>query len=278
MPAKIIYQTKKPKISIIIPTLEGDEKKLAPLISQIKEQSERALEIILSIAEKPNGHARNVGAKKASGKYLVCIDDDITLVGSRLFERLIRPFKDKTIGMTGASVLVPADTAKLGKDFTETRRFVTPRVRKITDSDCVQHACCVFRAEIYRRLGGESDILITGTDNEMRFRIRRAGWRVVLVPRTLVYHRPPETFSKIKKASFNKGVGAAFALKNAAYIFPYPQIGKWVIKNKVLILFYFVFTLPLRIIIDTLFWRPGQLIFNFYQTMGLIYGYFRYHL
>lgn len=275
MPAKIIYQ-KNPKISVIIPTLKKDEKSLSLLISQIKEQTEKNLEIILVQNERPNGHARNVGVKKARGKYLICLDDDVTLEGNKVFENLIKPFENKKIGMTGASCLIPKDTNKIGRGYGKIRDFEVPIVKKITDSDRVQHACCAFKTKVYKDIGWESDTLITGTDDDIRYRLRKNGFRVVLIPNTLVYHRPPETFKSIIKGSWNKGAGAAFALKNVPYVFPYPKIFNHQIKNKLAIILYFILTLLIKIVVFAIKGKFIRLIFDFFQTAGLLYGYFKF--
>ncbi len=98
------------KISIIIPTL-NEEKYLERLLKSIEKQDFEDYEIIVSdsksndntteIAEnygakvitgerKGPGHARNLGAKKAKGEYLLFIDADVILPDKKTFSKIIK--------------------------------------------------------------------------------------------------------------------------------------------------------------------------------------------
>lgn len=278
MPAKIIYRkSKQPKISVIIPTFAGNESKLKFLIDQIKSQTEKDIEIILSIRERPNGHARNVAVEKASGRYLISLDDDITLGSPRIFRNLISALQRPGIGLAGASVSLPAGTSWLESQYHQVRGFEIPPAVKITPGKA-SHACLAITTELYKAVGWESDNLITGTDDDLRYRIKKQGYRVVIAPNCTVYHRPPGTLKKIIRASFNKGLGAAFALKNVPYIFPYPKLGTQEIKNEFGVLIYFLLTLPIRFIVDLISFRPVLLAVELFQNLGFMYGYFRYHI
>ena len=109
MPAERICScTEEPEVSIVIPSLDGNRNgNVQFLVEQLKEQSFTSSEIILSIGESSNGHARNVGVEIARGRWLVFIDDDVTLGHERVLENIIQPLRENPqIGMTGPSQLV----------------------------------------------------------------------------------------------------------------------------------------------------------------------------
>jgi predicted HicB family RNase H-like nuclease len=58
-------------------------------------------------------------------------------------------------------------------------------------------------------VGGESDTLVRGTDPDLRFRVRSAGYRVVMVPHTWGYHPQPKTLKELLRMWFKQGAGAA---------------------------------------------------------------------
>ena len=105
------------KISIIIPTL-NEEKYLERLLKSIEKQDFEDYEIIVSdsnsddntmeIAKKYGakivtgekkgpGYARNLGAKKANGEYLLFIDADVILRDKNTFFKINKELKDEKV-------------------------------------------------------------------------------------------------------------------------------------------------------------------------------------
>jgi len=61
------------------------------LLGDLERQTVQDFEIIMPIGIKPNGKARNEGVRKAKGRYLVCVDDDVRLGHERVIENLLKP-------------------------------------------------------------------------------------------------------------------------------------------------------------------------------------------
>ena len=270
-----------PKVSVIIPSLDGYRDGNVPkLLADLKKQTVKDVEVVVIKGVSPNGHARNEGVKKAQGEFLVFIDDDARLGQNNVIENLIKPFEVNTrIGMTGASILLVKNASWLQRRYAKLRPsgFHGPVVDKITDSDLAQHTCCVMPAKVYREVGGESDDLITGTDNDLRQRLHRAGYRVVLVPDTIVYHIPPTELRQIIKICWRSGLGLAYAWRRHPEIFDYPKIlGKYRIKTASGVFIYKIGVLPIKIIWNLITLHPIRLIFAFYINLGFIWGWFKY--
>jgi glycosyltransferase involved in cell wall biosynthesis len=125
---------KEPLISVIIPTL-NEEKYIRILLNSINRQQIKNLEILIvdagskdktvSIAQKYGAKtfvytgygefiSRNIGAKKAKGKYLLFTCADI-IFPEGLFEKIIKKFQEnrKLIALTGPGY--PYDASLLGK-------------------------------------------------------------------------------------------------------------------------------------------------------------------
>lgn len=219
MSTRIVLSKANPKVSVIIPSLDGYRNgNVAKLVSQIKNQTFKDIEIILVIGESPDGHARNVGVEKAKGFFFVFIDDDAILGDNRVIENLIKTFSvDDRIGMAGASTLVPEDSNWFQRWLArEEPRAIYPIVDKITETkEGATHLCCAFPRKVYEELGGESDILITGSDLDMRHRIRKAGYKTVLAPNCWAYHPLPSNLAQAVKSWWWYGTGAhIFAVSN----------------------------------------------------------------
>jgi len=219
MPTRTVLSKANPKVSVIIPSLDGYRNgNVGKLVNQIKNQTFKDIEIILVIGEMPNGHARNVGVEKAKGDLFVFMDDDAILGDNRVIENLIKTFSiDDRIGMVGASTLVPEDSNWFQRWLAkEEPRATYARVDKVTETkEGATHLCCAFPQRVYERVGGESDILITGTDLDMRHRIRKAGYKIVLASNCWVYHPLPSNLVQAVKNWWWYGTGShIFAVTN----------------------------------------------------------------
>lgn len=268
-----------PKVSVIIPSLKGGNN-LPQLLKQIEGQTFKDIETIVIKGVSPNGKARNEGVKRARGKYLVFMDDDVSLGHERVIENLIPPLEgEDSIGMTGASVLLPENSNWLQRAFTNMRSGEFPVVKDIVDSDSAQHSCCALPKEVYTGVGWESDDLITGTDNDLRQRLHRSGYRVVVVPDTWVYHSTESTPFSIAKKLFVKGIGSAYALKVHPEIFGYPTVKlvNYQIKTVGGALLYKILSTFIKIPLCLFTLRVFQLFAEPVLTAGYVYGWFKFH-
>ncbi len=204
-----------PAVSVIIPSRDGSAGGNVPrLKEQIGRQTLKPFEVIVVTGVSPNGRARNTGVREAKGEMLILIDDSVTLGGQDVFYNLLAPFRTRAdAGMTGASVLIAPGTDWLGRRYAAVRGHPSAVVTELTDSDRVQHGCCAIPTRLYKEVGWESDDLITGTDDDLRQRVRAAGYRLYLVPGTRVYHHPPGRWAKVLRKAFTSGLGSAYALR-----------------------------------------------------------------
>ncbi len=211
-------------VSIIIPSRDGTRGgNVARLLRQIEEQTlADSYELLLVIGEHPNGHARNVGARAAHGSILVFIDDDAVLCGPHVLSRLVESVRIPEVGMAGASTLVPKRSNRLQRWLARelpTARY--PIVAAMTDTrDGATHLCCGFRRAVWDQLGGENDLLLSGTDVDMRERVRRAGYRVVLAPGCAAFHPLPPTLRHYLRSTYNYGLGAEVFLHECPHFGP----------------------------------------------------------
>lgn len=211
----------KPRVSVVIPHFYASrDDKVNRLIQSLKDQSFRDMEILVIHGVSPQGRAINQGARASKGDVLVVMDDDSQIGHPRLIENLVSALDQEAgIGMAGASILTPSSAnffqRMAAKQFP---RFNMPVVNKITDSDLACHGCVAFRRDVFEQVGMERGDIPRGLDPDLRVRIRKAGYRVVLVPDSVVYHPLPESFSKFIKVFFRNGCGSAYLQMR------YPQI------------------------------------------------------
>lgn len=213
--------SESPKVSVIIPSFDGYRGGNVPkLLEDLKGQTCQDFELHIVKDIRPNGRARNEGVKLSRGRILVFIDDDTRLGHNRVIENLIKPFEeDKTIGITGASRQLPPDANWFQRaSAKQLPRAIFPIVDRIVDSDRAAHSCLSIPKDLYERVGGEHDRLVRGTDPDLRYRVRKAGLRVVIVPDTWFYHPLPKTLKKLVRKGFRNGMGAGWVFKNYPHL------------------------------------------------------------
>ncbi len=200
------------KVSVIIPSLDGNRGgNLEKLKEQLKRQSLQPLEIIVVTGISPNGKARNEGAVKACGEYLVFIDDDVSLGNEKVIENLVKPFKEtNNIGMTGPSQLIPEGSSWFQMiSSKQIPRSSFPVQDRLIDSDMVTHTCLCMSANLFKEIGMENPNIVSGTDPDLRYRVRNAGYRICVVPDTWAYHPMPDYFTTLMSKAFARGQNSA---------------------------------------------------------------------
>lgn len=204
------------KVSAIIPSLDGSRGgNVTRLMKQLAKQSLKPDEIIVVEGVSPNGKARNEGASKATGDFYVLIDDDTVLGNKMVIENLVRPMlDDPTIGLTSPSQLIPEKSTWFQRlTAKQIPRTFFPVQSELVDSDMATHMCLCVPAELFKKIGWENPEIISGTDPDLRHRVRLSGHRVCVVPGTWAYHPPPETLDALLKTAYRKGKNSAMTCR-----------------------------------------------------------------
>ena len=210
--AQIIRRKDNPLVSVIIPSLDGYRGgNLPKLLEDLNKQTVHDFEVIIVKGESPCARSHNMGVQSASGEIIVFFDDDIILGNNKIIDNLIKPIiKDKSIGISGASQLIPPDANRFQKKCSkEFDRFEFPVVSEMVESDMATHAAKAIRKEVFTGVGQENEKLIYGDDPDLRYRVRQAGYKIVVVPDTWIYHPPPKDLSSFLRITFRRGKGAA---------------------------------------------------------------------
>jgi glycosyltransferase involved in cell wall biosynthesis len=280
MSTKLVIEKLNPFISIIIPSRDGDRRgNVSRIVSDLKKQTFQDFELIMAIGEKPNGHARNVGVSKAKGDLFLFIDDDAILGSFDMLEIVVKTFKEdenKEIGMVGCSTLLPLDSNPFQKRIAkEIERSVFPVVSVLTETDMAHHLFCAIPSSIWKEICGENAILETGTDMDLRYKIKAKNYKIVVAPNVFAYHPMPETFKQFCKQHFWYGTGTPILRHfwpNELKLDTLKQIVFFALKS--------VVSFPIRIF---KFSRYSPVSFLFFKALakflsetGTIIGYFKY--
>ena len=153
---------------MIVPSLNGD---VEPLLASVRRQTLQPSEIAVVRGVRPNGRARNQGVDRTRAPLLVFVDDDAVLGDQHVIEHLIAPLlADQSIGVTGASKLLPPDAPWFQRWVArEVPRITHPIVDQPLETNpdppsfyCeITTTCCAMRREVFDAAGGFDDTLLS---------------------------------------------------------------------------------------------------------------------
>lgn len=277
-------------VSVVIPSLTGEVTRLS---GSLQGQRLVPVEIELIVGVQPNGRARNMGVARTTGDVLVFVDDDAVLGHERVIENLVEPLnRDLTIGVTGASKLIPPDSSWFQRWIArEVPRIEHPVVHEPLETNpepennyyCeVTTTCCAMRRDVFEEVGGFNEELIRGVDTEFLTRVHWYGYRILLVPDTWVYHPAPPNLRALLRKHFLYGIGHSQEVR----LDPTRGRGnffrtRW--QALLFILFRTAILIPNAFIpysYATPQWRLGftplKALSSYAAALGYLYGWYRY--
>jgi glycosyltransferase involved in cell wall biosynthesis len=203
-----------PVLSVIIPTADADRGGyFVKLMQSLTQQDMQDFELIVIKGDKRQGRGINIAIAKAKGKYVLTVDDDSSLPDPKTFSKMIKAMDENPdIGMAGGNNTVPDwATPFVKRVMTQVPRRSWQPVSEIVDSDLAEHPCLIMRADLFREVGGENEVIPRGLDPYLRQVFREADTRVVVLPDIIYHHLPPETWSGLLGQMYRNGYQAAYA-------------------------------------------------------------------
>lgn len=280
--------TEIPQIAVVIPALNGE---ITALRASIARQTWQPCQIEVAVGVRPNGKARNTATVRTDAPYLVFIDDDAILANDDAIEQLVKPLLiDPTIGVTGASKLLPPNASAfqrwVAREVPRIEHAVVPTPLESNPDPpsfyCeLTTTCCAMRREVYDEVAGFNNELIRGVDTEFFTRIRRAGYRFILVPNTWTWHPAPANLWALLRKHWLYGVGHAQEVRRDSargrgrvLKTPLHALAYWLLRTLIL---------PINIFLPYSFaapsWRPSfkplKALTSYVGALGYIWGWYQ---
>ena len=225
------YQvTGEPLVSIIIPN-KDEKETLKKCLDSIKEKSTyRNYEIII-VENNSTGQEifdyykeidgrdgirvvywksgfnysalNNFGFTFAKGDYILCLNNDVTVITPDWLERMIGQCQRKEVGIVGVKLYYPDDTIQhagviigiggvAGAMFVGMARERSGYLRKAIlqqDLSAVTAACMMVDRKAWEGAGGfNEDLAVAFNDIDFCLKVRREGYLVVYEPNVELYH------------------------------------------------------------------------------------------
>jgi len=264
-------------LSLIIPTADADRGGyFRQLLRQLSAQSFQDFEMIVIKGDKRQGRAINIGAELAKGEYLLTVDDDSSLPDRDTLSKLVSAMDaHPDIGMAGGNNTVPDwATPFVKRVMRQVPRRSWQPVTEIIDSDLAEHPCLIMRADLFRRVGGENELIPRGLDPYLRKAFRDADSRVVVLPGIIYHHLPPKNWKKLLGQMYRNGQQAAYAnIHSPEWVIETPA-GHGEFTERVP-LWRRIFRFPIRMLGNLLQGRWVWVVCEAYYAMGFVAGWWR---
>ena len=225
------YQvTGEPLVSIIIPN-KDEKETLKKCLDSIKEKSTyRNYEIII-VENNSTGQEifdyykeidgrdgirvvywksgfnysalNNFGFTFAKGDYILCLNNDVTVITPDWLERMIGQCQRKEVGIVGARLLYEDDTiqhagvvvglggvpahvlCKLPRDA----EGYMGRLRCVQEISAVTAACMMVKTSVFKAVGGfDEELKVAFNDIDLCMKVRKYGVKIVFTPYAELYH------------------------------------------------------------------------------------------
>lgn len=159
--------------------------------------------------------ARNKGLNEAKGELTANIDSDCC-ADKNWISKLVTHFSDKEIGGVGGH-LAPFQTNNIIEKFTIYRNILSQEAmfcEKKNSPSFFITANVMYRLDVLKKIGGLDNFFsIAGSDADLSWRVVDAGYKLILEPGAIVYHKHRTDVKRLFKQLFYYGIGTAAIFK-----------------------------------------------------------------
>ena len=150
----------------------------------------------------------NFGISYAKGEYILCLNNDITVISPEWMEELLANCQRPEVGIVGARLYYPDNTIQhagivlgmggcAGSLFVGLARSRGGYLHKAAlqqDLSAVTAACFMVKKETFEKVGGfEEKLAVAFNDVDFCLKVRHAGYLVVYDPYAELYHHESKT-------------------------------------------------------------------------------------
>jgi len=154
------------------------------------------------------GPSRNLVVEKATGKYIIWVDGDITLPKDSIRRLVEFMEKNSDVAIAGGSFGMLNQASMVA--FLDNLGYVAYRFRSGKRGSLPGTGGAIYRVEAIKNIGGfDKNIKGSGEDIDVAYRAKCAGWSIVR-DKAVFYGRSKETWKELWRQHFWHGYGAHY--------------------------------------------------------------------
>jgi cellulose synthase/poly-beta-1,6-N-acetylglucosamine synthase-like glycosyltransferase len=168
------------------------------------------IRVVLASAERSSYHARNAGAREATGEWLLFMDADCTPIPDLLDEYFRAPVPSGCGALAGGIAGDPGQGSFIAR-YTRDRKFFdqTEGLHGQRQNGAATGNLMVRRTA-FDSIGGFCEGIRSAGDVDLSWRLQGAGWTLEYRPTALVAHRHREGLASLLGAIARYGAGASW--------------------------------------------------------------------
>ena len=163
-------------------------------------------DVILIRLNENKGFAEpnNIASKVATGDLLLFLNND-TIVTPSFISEMIKPIQqDSDIGICQSLLLKPDESIDSSGDFIDTLGVVynsKTQISEIREISSARGASMMIKKNLFEQLEGfDKKFYFSFEDVDLSWRCWIAGYKVLIIPKSIVYHLGGQTYQKVKNS------------------------------------------------------------------------------
>lgn len=190
--------------------------------------------------------ARKEGVRRADGEYLITIDADEVLREDFL-ENILKGFEDDDVGAVGG-VLRSEGEGRVTEAYGALNEMFYKLRGGDEEVDWIQGGCSAYRREALEEVGGLAREKVSA-DKDVSWKLKDAGWKVVLSTDAVAQHKDPQTLSSVMKREYRIGQREYSLLKKHHGRFGWKELSRFYPLGGLVLLGVVPFYLPLGVLL-----------------------------
>ena len=163
--------------------------------------------------------ACNIGVRNANGEFIAFTDADC-VVDKNWLGNLTKHFNSEKIASVGGPNITPEDDTEFAKCVGEVLSFLSKpgsryglNIDKVTETFHNSGCNVAYRKNVIEEAGWFNERLVTCEDEELDYRIKERGHKILYTPKAKVYHYRRPTWKRFYKQAYKYAVGRMQAIK-----------------------------------------------------------------
>jgi GT2 family glycosyltransferase len=203
------------EVTVVIPVRDEFDPYLEQCLESLKRQNYHDPFEVIVVMGGNRAQARNVGIVQSRGEIIAFIDSDCVATPEWLSLLVENLKKDKDVGGVGGVNSSPENGPKLGRavDYVFSSyigSLGSASLHNPSRSKFVESLACINSAywkDILFKIGGFDEEFELCEDTNLSHKVRRQGYRLLLVPIIKVQHYRRDTVKRFASQFFSYGVG-----------------------------------------------------------------------